>query len=68
MITTSEFLLSLSLSLLLSEEGSQASWSSLSLSLFWLLSAAAEPSSCDDGECRGLIGGGGFGTGAFGVK
>ena len=63
---TSEFLLSLSLSLSLSEEGSRASWSSLSLS--WLLSAAVEPSSCDDGECRGLIGGGGFGTGAFGAK
>ena len=62
---TSEFLLSLSLSLSL-EEGSRASWSSLSLS--WLLSAAAEPSSCDDGECRGLIGGGGSCAGVFEAK
>ena len=68
MIRISEVLLSLSLSL--SGEGWRASWSSLSLSLslLWLLFAAAEPSSCDDGECRGLTGGGGFGTGALGAK
>ena len=65
MIRISEDLLSLSLSLSL-EEGWRASWSSLSLS--WLLFAAVEPSNCDDGECRGLIGGGGFGAGASGAN
>ena len=63
-IRISEALLSLSLSLLVSGEGSRASWSSLSLSLGWFLFAGGAPGSWDDGEGGGFNGG----TGAFGAK